>query len=217
MALTIQQLGPDALTALKIVVFGYILLSPMIEHDSSCAINTTTFHIAILIVSGAATVLDTTLGLLMIMASLIMIGSFNYDSSKKTEFSPEISYEKSSPAPIEPLIETSPEVSDETRAGHASPATPYPEEHVGKPLDEGENPLESVHNAKPCIKETYERLDFLKSPSLNPDSFVTEESLARVQSNVVSPGSLDNVYTPLGKGVYTAQGILPGIDLKGAA
>ena len=62
------------------------------------------------------------------------------------------------------------------------------------------------------MRETYEPLDFLNSPALNPHGFVSEESLARVQNNEV--GALDNAYSPLGN-AYTAQGLLPGSDVKG--
>lgn len=201
---------PNLLTAAKVVVFAYILASPMIRHDSSCAINTTAVHIAALIVSGAAIVVDTALGLLMIMASLIMIGSFNYDSSKKTEFSPEVSVSSTSvPVPVltEPLI---PESSGEHAPHVHEDANPGVEHapHVHEPAD--------LPNPNACVTETYEPLDFLRSPALNPGGFVSEESLSRVQSNEVSPGSLDNVYSPLGASeVYTAQGVLPGSGVKG--
>ena len=210
---------PNLLTASKVAVFAYILASPMIVHDSSCALNTTATHIAALVVSGAATVVDTTLGLLMIMASLIMIGSFNYDATRKTEFSPEVSVSVSStsgsapaPAPVltEPLI---PESSGE-HAPHvhkdAHARAPQRVEHAPHVHERADLP-----NPNACVTETYEPLDFLRSPALNPGGFVSDESLARVQTNEVAPGSLGNVYSPLGSsGVYTAQGVLPGSGIK---
>ena len=231
------------LTALKFVVFGYILAAPMIHHDSSCALNTTEFHIAILILSGAITIVDTTLGVLMIVASLIVIGSFNYDFSRKSVVSPSVSV-TSAPPPGDPVANVAeegedpervtypksmdthvPPAGDRTGGGpvvHVSPVdtgsraghTPAP---AGAPVNDGGGVAAQFCGS---TRETYEPLDFLKNSALNPGGFVTEESLARVQTNTVSPGSLNNVYSPLagklGTEVYTAQGVLPGSGVRAA-
>jgi len=209
---------PNLLTASKVAVFAYILASPMIVHDSSCALNTTATQIAALVVSGAVTVFDKTLGLLMIMASVIMIGSFNYDASKNTDFSPEVSVSVSStsgsataPVLTEPLI---PESSSE----HALRVQEDARAHAPQRVEHAPHVHEraaDLANPNACVTETYEPLDFLRSPALNPGGFVSDESLARVQTNEVAPGSLGNVYSPLGSsGVYTAQGVLPGSGVK---
>lgn len=219
-----DALFPNFLTALKVVVFGYILASPMIKHDSTCALNTSMFHMMAVVVSAAVLVVDVTLGLLMLMASAIMIGSFNYDHAQRA----------AAAAATKPV-----QVDDKVLKPVPATPPPKPKQEPGHEQNNDKPPPPNMNDIIPGLmepapvarastshgcdayslgaKETYHPLDFLYSPGLNPNGFVTADSLRNVQSNLVSSESLDNVYSPLGDAVYTAQGILPGSDLKGAA
>lgn len=236
--------------ALKLSVFMYILAAPMIRHDSTCMLNTYEVRVAFLLVSAAVVVFDLTLGLLMAIASLIMIGSFNYDAATRAVVSDHVTF-ATPPKPVEAmtrhpsedienvddpvLVHTSKLVAKSGRSAASAPGSvpasaPAAEEGVDRVAAQTAHVPRLQTQARRAgadadvgvcgsTTEVYERLDFLNSPSLNPDGFVSRESLERVQSNLVSAGALANVYSPLaGFGaVYTAQGILPGNEIKGGA
>lgn len=238
---------PNLLTALKIVVFGYILASPMVKHDSACALNTSMFHVMAVVVSAAVVVVDVTLGILMLMASAIMIGSFNYDHALRTAgtgavapvvdagvdakmfksapVDPEPQPAAAQPRDKAPAPAPAPDGTSTSASASASASTPAPGATSiipglvePSPVRGNESGASSKCDAYSLgAKETYRPLDFLYSPGLNPNGFVTADSLRNVQTNLVSSQSLDNVYSPLGSGVYTAQGILPGSEMRGAA
>eukprot|EP00873_Tetraselmis_striata_P027064 jgi/Tetstr1/447328/TSEL_034765.t1 len=222
-----------------------MLASPMIVHDSTCALNTPMFHLMAVVVSAAVTVVDVTLGLLMLGASAIMIGTFNYDHAMRAAGNaappalPDAGgVETAAPAPPAPpsrpksvpVSEVNPEPRRDSTA-HPPPAY----DDAGGAADDALQSIDpglvdppvrapsGIGKGGDCdayslgARESYQPLDFLRSRELNPNGFVTEESLRKVQTNMVSPDSLGNVYSPLGRAVYTAQGILPGSDLRGAA
>lgn len=220
-----------AVIILKVVVLIYILASPVILHDSASVFNNDMFHLASVVVSAGLLLVDRTLGVLMLIASAIMIGSFNYHAEKQAKKS---SSEKSEiPKPLAPI--------DSVMLDTATVPVPaiVPVVEVHKPQDVPIGPVRPVvENVVETMeipseikggvkgsekekgmyalgaKEIHAPLDFLTSPGLNPNGFVTAESLAKIQTNTVYDGSLDNVYSPLGAGVYTAQGVLPGVDIS---
>lgn len=209
----------NAVFILKIVVLIYIIASPVILHDSTSVFNTDIFHLAAVVVSAGFILVDRTLGVLMLVASAIMIGSFNYHAEKQSQL-------RSVPAMVElgivPNVAPVPEPESILEV-HRAPSGPVRQvvESMEIPSEYKEVKDKEVKDKEKydgCYtlgaKEVHAPLDFLSSPGLNPNGFVTAESLAKIQTNTVAEGSLDNVYSPLGAGVYTAQGVLPGVDIS---
>jgi len=92
---------PHAVITIKVVVLIYILASPVILQDSASVLNNDMFHLASVVVSAGLLLVDRTLGVLMLIASVIMIESLHYHAEKQAN---KLSSEKSEfPKPLAPI------------------------------------------------------------------------------------------------------------------
>lgn len=185
----------QGLLAIKVCAFIYILASPLIPHNSTSALNTQMFHLLAILISAASFAVDTTLGVLLLISSAIMIGSFNYHESQTQK--PVIDM-KSIDVKHMDEPESVPNLPSET----VRPMEAVPQPPRESPAKVGEFCLAAVERNVP--------LDFLKI-----SDFTTRENIEKVQTNVVSDEAMKQLYSPIGDNAYTAQGLLPGVDVVG--
>ena len=185
----------QGLLAIKVCAFIYILASPIIPHNSTSALNTQMFHLLAVLISAASFAVDTTLGVLLLISSAIMIGSFNYNESQTQKPVIDIKSIVDMDEP-ETVIPSQPSQPMETTSHVDNVA------HVESPAKVGEFCLAAVERNVP--------LDFLKI-----SDFTTRENIEKVQTNVVSDEAMKQLYSPIGDNAYTAQGLLPGVDVVG--
>lgn len=220
-----------ALVAPKVIVFAYILAAPFLPHPAIVPLTNQFFQAGLATAAVGLMMFDVTLGALALFAVLVMIGLVN-NTSGRTDRAQSAGGARAgaaaanasravnaSHAALRGAPVTAPAVGSVGGGGGGSPA------HAARAAAEA-----AVHAAGACVAPSGARVApsgtlvaeermvprALRDSVLNPGGFVTEEALRRMQTNEVYEGALENVYSPLGENVYTAQGVLPGVNIAAA-
>ena len=176
----------DKTFILKVVVFAYLAIMPFVRVGDIGADLLPIFVVGC-VVGAALLSLDVTLGTLVLLSVAVTMIMMNPGGGSM------------SPYPVDS--------SKTVRPFKASTPKHYPVPPEEPPLQE---PVlqEDESNAAAVDEEPEKKYLFDVD-----GEFVTEEGLASAQTNVV--GDLTTIYSPTGKDVYSAQGIMSGLGVSG--
>lgn len=181
----------DKTFLLKVVVFAYLAIMPFVRVGDIGADLLPIFVVGC-VVGAALLSLDVTLGTLVLLSVAVTMIMMNPGGGSM------------SPDPVDSSKTVRPFKASTPKYSPVAPEEPLLQEPVlQEPVLQEDKSDADVINEEPEQKYLFD-VD---------GEFVTEEGLAAAQTNVV--GDLTTIYSPTGKDVYSAQGIMSGLGVSG--